>query len=156
MTLQLTPRPQQSLPWLLGETQYFISSCRISQSYFQSLTCHCRVVALRQLVVIMAIYSPESQELQPPNPARPTQPKQSTAVRLPHSVLPSSLLDRSLALISPFTAICPTSSADLLQVCSSHHLCHRPLFILLIGFSSKQKKLAANYFMTKMVNGLHS
>lgn len=42
--------------------QLFISSCRISQSYFQSLSCH-HGVAVRQLVVIMTIYSSGSEEL---------------------------------------------------------------------------------------------
>lgn len=41
---------------------YFISSCRISQSYFQSRSCH-RGVAAWQLVVIMTIYSSGSEEL---------------------------------------------------------------------------------------------
>lgn len=44
------------------KAQYFISSCRISQSYFQSQTCH-HGVAVRQLVVIMTIYSSGSEEL---------------------------------------------------------------------------------------------
>lgn len=42
--------------------QHFISSCRISQSYFQSWSCH-HGVAVRQLVVIMTIYSSGSEEL---------------------------------------------------------------------------------------------
>lgn len=44
------------------KAQYFISSCRISQSYFQSQSCH-HGVAVRQLVVIMTIYSSGSEEL---------------------------------------------------------------------------------------------
>lgn len=44
------------------KAQPFSSSCRISQSYFQSQTCH-RGVAMRQLVVIMTIYSSKSEEL---------------------------------------------------------------------------------------------
>lgn len=42
------------------KAQYFISSCRISQSYFQSWSCH-HGVAVRQLVVIMTIYSSGSE-----------------------------------------------------------------------------------------------
>lgn len=42
------------------KAQYFISSCRISQSYFQSQTCH-HGVAVRQLVGIMTIYSSGSE-----------------------------------------------------------------------------------------------
>lgn len=44
------------------KAQPFSSSCRISQSYFQSQTCHCGV-ATRQVVVIMTIYSSKSEEL---------------------------------------------------------------------------------------------
>lgn len=44
------------------KAQYFILSCRISQSYFQSQTCH-HGVAVQQLGVIMTIYSSGSEEL---------------------------------------------------------------------------------------------
>lgn len=63
------------------KAQYFVSSCRISQSYFQSQTCH-HGVAVRQLVVIMTIYSSGSEELFSP---QFSQPKKNIVFLLPYS-----------------------------------------------------------------------
>lgn len=62
------------------KAQYFVSSCRISQSYFQSQTCH-HGVAVRQLVAIMTIYSSGSEEL---FFSLVSQPKKNIVFLLPH------------------------------------------------------------------------
>lgn len=125
------------------KAQYFISSCRISQSYFQSLTCH-HGVAVRQLVVIMTIYSPGSEGAAFPSVPPPTaipQPKQSTVV-----LLPCSLLSHFPTLFRLFSS--PPSVRlllwNLLQVCPPRHLCS-PLFIHSHTLASVRKTQFCNF-----------
>lgn len=127
------------------KAQYFISSCRISQSYFQSLTCH-HGVAVRQLVVIMTIYSPGSEGAALPSaplsqPALP-QPKQSTVVLL----LLRCILSYFPTLFRLFSS--PPSVRlllwNLLQVCPPRHLCLHP-FIHSHTLVSVQKTQFCNF-----------
>lgn len=88
--------------------QHFISSCRISQSYFQSRSCHYGV-SVRQLVVIMTIYSSGSEELNFLSSQRGT--------CWSHSVLSYLFLcDVGFVHLSRFSL---SSYFDLLQVCPS-------------------------------------
>lgn len=77
------------------KAQYFVSSCRISQSYFQSQTCH-RGVAVRQLVVVMTIYSSGSEELAFP---QFSQPKKNIVFLLPYSSLTNCMVFACLSLL---------------------------------------------------------
>lgn len=85
---------------LFRTPQYFISSCRISQSYFQSQSCH-RGVAVRQLVVIMTIYSSGSEELFFPQFSLP---KRIIVASLPHSIIRffSYCMIEILSIFPPF------------------------------------------------------
>lgn len=125
------------------KAQYFISSCRISQSYFQSLTCH-HGVAVRQLVVIMTIYSPGSEGAALPSVPPPSaipQPKQSTAAPLRRSIL--SYFPTLFRLFSSPPSV-RLLLWNLLQVCPPHHLCLHP-FIHSHTLVSVQKTQFCNF-----------
>ena len=104
------------------KAQYFISSCRISQSYFQSQSCH-HGVAVRQLVVIMTIYSSGSEELFSPQFSQP----ERNIVFLLHRCI-FSYFTEFVSLSYVYPSVClPTSTC-----CTSVHLSLHLVFILFV------------------------
>lgn len=122
------------------KAQYFISSCRISQSYFQSLTCH-HGVAVRQLVVIMTIYSPGSE-----GAALPSAPPNQSRARWPYSFIASShiFLHCSVSSLLHHLSVifCGTCCRSVhLAICASTRL-----FIPTLWFPFKKHNSATFFF----------
>lgn len=144
------------------KAQYFISCCRISQSYFQSQTCH-HGVAVRQLVVIMTIYSSGSEEL---FFLQFSQPKRTTLWF--YSLIASShIFVFMIKKLSVFSPVQPSVCLPTLTCCRSVHLAICPStrysFSLSENFSvwkhnytsyfSRNSKFSPNYKYTiKLVN----
>lgn len=111
------------------KAQYFVSSCRISQSYFQSQTCH-HGVAVRQLVVIMTIYSSGSEELFSP---QFSQPKKNIVFLLPYSSVLYCIVFASLPFFH--LLVCPANLTCCMCLDLSFCLSICLLFVLPVYFS---------------------
>lgn len=130
------------------KAQYFISSCRISQSYFQSLTCH-HGVAVRQLVVIMTIYSPGSEGVALPSAPPPNQRRARwlySFVTSSHIFLHCSVSSRLHHLSVFFCGTCCRSVH--LAICASTRL-----FIPTLWFLFKKHNSATFFFFFFRTSG---
>lgn len=125
------------------KAQYFISSCRISQSYFQSLTCH-HGVAVRQLVVIMTIYSPGSEGAALPSAPPPAKAEHGGSTPSSHPLIFSYIVPSLL-----FSTICPSSSVELVAGPSTSPSVPPPVYSFPhFGFRSKNTILQLFIFFS--------